>query len=121
MLPAAFDYIRPTNIQEALRALAEYGEEGKILAGGQSLIPLLKLRFAFPRVLIDINRIPELEYVRFDGDRLCIGARTRQAHLATAEVVRERAPIIPAVIQLHWRPVAALPMSILPPNIPPST
>ncbi|MBV9278837.1 MAG: FAD binding domain-containing protein, partial [Chloroflexi bacterium] len=67
MLPAEFDYVRPTGLQGALQALADYGEEGKALAGGQSLIPLLKLRFAFPRVLIDIGRLHDLDYVRADG------------------------------------------------------
>jgi carbon-monoxide dehydrogenase medium subunit len=94
MLPGEFDYVRPHNLQEAVQALARYGGEGKVLAGGQSLIPLLKLRFAVPSVLIDINRIDGLEYARNDNGYLAIGAMTRQATLATDPAVRERAPAV---------------------------
>lgn len=94
MLPAAFDYVRPVDLQEAVATLAQYGEDGKILAGGQSLIPLLKLRFALPGVLIDINRVGGLDYVRVDGDRLLIGARTTQATLARSELVKQHAPAL---------------------------
>jgi carbon-monoxide dehydrogenase medium subunit len=96
MLPAAFDYVRPPGLEETLQALSEYGDEGKLLAGGQSLIPLLKLRFAVPGVLIDINRLPGMEYVRVEDGRLLIGARTRQAHLAISDVVKENVPAIAA-------------------------
>src|ERR1700737_4755182 len=94
MLPAEFDYVRPTGLQGALQALAEYGEDGKVLAGGQSLIPLLKLRFAVPRILIDIGRLQDLDYIRVDGNILRIGAMTRQAHLASSDVVRRHAPAL---------------------------
>jgi carbon-monoxide dehydrogenase medium subunit len=96
MLPAQFDYYRPTDVQDAVRALAEYGEEGKLLAGGQSLIPLLKLRFAVPRVIIDISRLGSLEYARVEGDKLRIGAMTTQAHLGASTVVKQHAPAIAA-------------------------
>lgn len=102
MLPAQFDYVRPVDLQETVQALAQYGEDGKLLAGGQSLIPLLKLRFAAPQVLIDINRVEGLEYVRVEGDigngggSLRIGARTRQAYLAASDVVRQHAPALAA-------------------------
>jgi carbon-monoxide dehydrogenase medium subunit len=94
MLPAEFDYVRPMGVQEAVQALAQYGEEGKILAGGQSLIPLLKLRFAQPNMLIDVSRLRDLDYVRVDGSWMYIGALTRQAHLASSDVVRQRVPAI---------------------------
>lgn len=96
MLPAQFDYVRPADLGETVEALARYGEEGKLLAGGQSLIPLLKLRFASPQVLIDINRVGGLEYARVEGGQLRLGARTRQAFLASSDVVREHAPALAA-------------------------
>jgi carbon-monoxide dehydrogenase medium subunit len=102
MLPPEFDYLRPGDLQETVQALAQYGEDGKLLAGGQSLIPLLKLRFAAPRILIDINRVEGLDYVRLEGDAgqggasLHIGARTRQAYLATSDLVKEYAPAVAA-------------------------
>jgi aerobic carbon-monoxide dehydrogenase medium subunit len=96
MLPADFDYVRPADVGEAVAALAEYGEDGKILAGGQSLIPLLKLRFASPRILIDINRIDSLDYARVEGSQLHIGARTSQAFLASSPLVRTHAPVLAA-------------------------
>jgi carbon-monoxide dehydrogenase medium subunit len=96
MLPAEFDYVRPGDLQEAIGALAQHGEDGKLLAGGQSLIPLLKLRFATPAVIIDINRVGGLEYIRVEGDTLHIGARTRQAELAHSPVIRQHAPALAA-------------------------
>ena len=96
MLPAEFDYYRPRDVSDAVRALAEHGEEGKLLAGGQSLIPLLKLRFAVPRVIIDINQVGGLDYIRSDWNRLLIGARTRQVELGSSDEVKRLAPVIAA-------------------------
>jgi carbon-monoxide dehydrogenase medium subunit len=96
MLPAQFDYVRPADLGETVEALTRYGEDGKLLAGGQSLIPLLKLRFASPQVLIDINHVGGLEYARVEGEQLRIGARTRQAFLAASDVVKEHAPALAA-------------------------
>ncbi|GAC1627503.1 MAG: xanthine dehydrogenase family protein subunit M [Chloroflexota bacterium] len=96
MLPAGFDYVRPSTLPDAVQILAQRGEGGKVLAGGQSLIPLLKLRFALPEVLIDIGRLNGLDYVRVEGDRLLIGAGTRHAHLAASPVAREHAPALAA-------------------------
>src|SRR5947209_12890238 len=96
MLPAGFDYIRPSTLPEALEVLAQRGEEGKLLAGGQSLIPLLKLRFAVPTVLIDIGRLGGLEYVRVERDHLAIGAGTRHAYLAASPVAQQHAPAVAA-------------------------
>ncbi|MPZ74104.1 MAG: xanthine dehydrogenase family protein subunit M [Nitriliruptorales bacterium] len=76
MIPAAFTYVRAGSIDEAVQALAEHGEDAKVLAGGHSLIPLMRLRLAFPEVLIDIGRVAELQGVRDDGDMLAIGAAT---------------------------------------------
>lgn len=94
MLPGEFDYVRPRDLQEAVQALARYGGESKVLAGGQSLIPLLKLRFAAPSVLIDINRVDGLEYARISNGTFAIGARTRQAALAHDAGVHEHIPTV---------------------------
>lgn len=96
MLPAGFDYVRPSTLPEAVQILAQRGDEGKLLAGGQSLIPLLKLRFALPEVLIDIGRLPGMEYVRVDGSHLAVGAGTRHAHLAASSEARQHAPALAA-------------------------
>jgi carbon-monoxide dehydrogenase medium subunit len=94
--PAPFAYLAPTSIPEALDSLVDLrDEEPKILAGGQSLIPLMKLRFAQPAYVVDINRIAELRGVRRDDDGgLRIGALTRERELEDAEVVRQRYPIL---------------------------
>src|SRR5947209_3492288 len=79
MIPAAVDYLRPSTVDEALTALSDTGEDAKVLAGGQSLIPLLRLRLAAPSVLVDLGGIAELRGVREDGDGLVIGAMTSHA------------------------------------------
>jgi aerobic carbon-monoxide dehydrogenase medium subunit len=94
MLPAEFDYVRPETLTEAVQMLADYGDSGKLLAGGQSLIPLLKLRFAVPDVLIDIGRVDGMDYIRVENGNLVIGARVRHVQLASSETVREVAPAI---------------------------
>jgi carbon-monoxide dehydrogenase medium subunit len=94
MHPASFDYVRPSTLGEAVQLLAERGEEGKLLAGGQSLIPLLKLRFALPEVLIDIGRVEGMDYIRLESEYLAIGARARHAQLAGSELVQRFAPAV---------------------------
>jgi carbon-monoxide dehydrogenase medium subunit len=79
MKPVSFTYFAPRAVDDALDLLAEYGQEGKILAGGQSLVPAMNFRLAHPASLIDINRVAALEYVREDGGALCIGALARHA------------------------------------------
>ena len=74
MIPAAFEYERAESVEEAIELLARYGEDAKLLAGGQSLLPFMKLRFARPSALVDIGRISELSYVRDDGDAVALGA-----------------------------------------------
>lgn len=96
MLPAQFEYVRPSDVTEAVGLLARHGDEGKLLAGGQSLIPLLKLRFAAPGVLIDINGVAGLDRIDVDGGQLHIGARVRQAELASSRVVAQHAPVMAA-------------------------
>ena len=68
MIPAQFDYVRAGSVDEAVAALAEHGDDAKVLAGGQSLIPLLRLRLAYPEVIVDVGRVDEMRGVRDDGD-----------------------------------------------------
>ena len=97
MIPGSFEYVRPTSVEEAITALVEHGDDAKILAGGHSLLPLMKLRLAMPAVLIDISRIPGLSYVRVDGDEVAIGAGTRHHELEKDEVAATEVPILPYV------------------------
>ncbi|MGH8918952.1 MAG: FAD binding domain-containing protein [Actinomycetes bacterium] len=94
MIPAAFDYVRPRSVADAVAALGSAGEDGKVLAGGQSLLPVLRLRMAYPSILIDIGRIPELRGVRDDGDAIVIGAMTTHHDVMYDELVGRYAPLI---------------------------
>ena len=94
MIPVAFDYVAPTTLGEALSLLAEAGDEGKILAGGQSLIPVLKLRLAAPGTVIDLGKIQELRGITEDGDRLIIGAMTSHHEVANSALVARHAGLI---------------------------
>ncbi len=94
MIPAGFEYHAPTSVGEAIGLLARLGEDAKVLSGGQSLIPLLKLRLASPRHLVDINRIPGLAYVKEAEGALRIGALAREVDLDESEVVRARYPLL---------------------------
>ena len=73
MIPAPFEYVRAGSVDEAIAALTEHGDDAKVMAGGHSLLPLMKLRLAVPAVLVDISRIPDLSYVRVDGEEVAIG------------------------------------------------
>lgn len=105
MYPSPFDYTAPASLDEALSVLAERGDEAKVLAGGQSLIPLMKLRFASPALLVDLNRIPGLGYIEEEGDALRIGALTRHSELADSEVLGERYPAMAAAAPLVSDPI----------------
>jgi aerobic carbon-monoxide dehydrogenase medium subunit len=94
VIPAPFDYVRVESADEALSALAEHGDEAKLLAGGQSLLPLMKLRLAVPAVVIDLTTARELSYVRDEGDTLAVGALTRHSDVANDAVVRREVPIL---------------------------
>jgi 6-hydroxypseudooxynicotine dehydrogenase subunit alpha len=94
MKPAAFDYHRPTTLDQALERLAEHEGDAKPLAGGQSLIPAMNFRLARPAVLVDLNRLSELAYIRSDPDGLRIGAMTRQRSMETSDLVRRAAPLV---------------------------
>lgn len=99
MKPAPFDYFAPTELSEALALLAQHGDEAKILAGGQSLMPMLNMRLATPQVVVDVNRIAALDYhtPRSDGS-LAIGALARQRQLERASLVQEQQPLLAAAL-----------------------
>jgi aerobic carbon-monoxide dehydrogenase medium subunit len=94
MIPAAFDYVRAGSVEEALRLLEQHGDEAKILAGGHSLIPMMKLRLAAPATLIDIAGIPQLGAIAVSGKRFTIGALATHAALAASEELRQDAPAL---------------------------
>lgn len=94
MIPAAFEYLRPSTIPEAIGLLQQYGDDAKILSGGQSLIPMMKLRLARPAYLIDINRISGLSYVKEEDGFLKIGGLTREAELEDSPLVHTKFPIL---------------------------
>src|SRR5271165_485214 len=94
MIPAKFDYSRASSAEDAVSQLAEYGDDAKLLAGGHSLLPLMKLRLATPARLIDVGRLTELSYVRDGGDHLAIGALTRHRTLETDPLVRSQVAVL---------------------------
>jgi carbon-monoxide dehydrogenase medium subunit len=130
MIPVQFDYVRPASVDDALAALAKHGDDAKLLAGGHSLLPMMKLRLATPAVLIDIARIPELAYVREDAGAIAIGAATRHADVVDSDLLQAKAPLLPHVAGLvgdrqirhrgtlggslvHADPAADLPTAVL--------
>jgi aerobic carbon-monoxide dehydrogenase medium subunit len=94
VIPAKFDYVRPGSVDEAIRALADSGDDAKVIAGGQSLLPLLRLRLAYPELLVDVGGIDELRGVRDGGDALVIGARTTHYQLVHDPLVAEHAGLL---------------------------
>ncbi|MFC4910683.1 FAD binding domain-containing protein [Actinomadura gamaensis] len=94
MIPPNFDYLRPDTLDEAVRMLPDAGEDAKLLAGGQSLMPLLRLRLAYPDVLVDLDRIEELRAIRDDGDAIVIGATATHHQVMHDPLVREHAPLV---------------------------
>jgi carbon-monoxide dehydrogenase medium subunit len=94
VIPAPFDYVRPDSVDEAVRALENAGEDGKVLAGGQSLIPILRLRLAAPEILVDIGGIPDLRGVRDDGDAIVVGAMTTHDEVMHHPLVLAYAPLL---------------------------
>jgi len=93
MIPAPFEYRRVDSVDEAIQALSD-GTEAKLLAGGHSLLPLMKVRLARPSLLVDISRLQDLKYVKEDGDRVAIGALTRHHDVANSEALQELCPIV---------------------------
>ncbi|MBI2494641.1 MAG: xanthine dehydrogenase family protein subunit M [Candidatus Rokubacteria bacterium] len=94
MKPAQFDYHAPTSVDEALALLQRYAGDAKILAGGQSLVPLLNFRLSRPAALVDLNRIPALAYIKEEGGQVRLGAMTRQRTIEFSPVVKERLPLL---------------------------
>jgi carbon-monoxide dehydrogenase medium subunit len=99
MIPAQFDYLAPATIEEALAALAQHGDEAKIIAGGQSLLPVLRMRLNAPEVVIDLGRIDSLRGVRDDGDAIVIGAMTPHAVVGSDPLVEQHALLIHKAVE----------------------
>jgi carbon-monoxide dehydrogenase medium subunit len=94
MIPAAFDYVRAGSAEEAIALLGEHGDEAKLLAGGHSLLPMMKLRLAVPSVLVDIGRVDDLSYINDGGDHIAVGALTRHRALETSELLAAECPLL---------------------------
>jgi aerobic carbon-monoxide dehydrogenase medium subunit len=94
VIPPEFDYLRPTSVSDAVTELGRAGEDAKVLAGGQSLLPLLRLRLAYPNVLVDLGSVGELRGVRRDGDELVIGAMTTHYDVLHDPLVSEHCPLL---------------------------
>ncbi len=94
MIPAAFDYVRVDSADAAIAALGEHGEDAKLLAGGHSLLPLMKLRLAAPSMLIDIGRLSDLSYIRDAGDHIAVGGLTRHRDLETSDLLGAEVPLL---------------------------
>ncbi len=94
MIPAQFDYVRAESAEEAISLIGQHGDEAKFIAGGHSLLPLMKLRLAQPSVLVDIGRLSDLSYIREDGDHIAIGALTRHMDVETSDVLKQHAPLL---------------------------
>lgn len=99
-VPVAFDYHRAQSVDEAIKLLQQYGDEGKLLAGGHSLLPAMKLRLAQPGHLIDIGRIQELSYIREEQGAIVIGALTTYRQIETSDVLRRNLPILPETVSV---------------------
>ncbi len=94
MIPAAFEYVRAGSADEAISLIAEHGDEAKFLAGGHSLLPLMKLRLAQPTVLVDIGRVTDLSYIRDAGDHVAIGALTRHMDIENSDLLQAEVPLL---------------------------
>jgi carbon-monoxide dehydrogenase medium subunit len=98
VIPAPFDYVAPTSVADALAALAEAGDDGKVIAGGQSLLPILRMRLNAPEKLIDLGKVEELKGISEDGDHLVIGAMTTYADVLASDAVRQHASLLAAAV-----------------------
>ena len=94
MIPSAFTYYSPTSLDEVVSLLSTHMDDGKLLAGGQSLLPLMKLRLARPKVVIDLGRIPGLNYIRPEGNKIAIGALTTYSQMESSELLQTRCPLL---------------------------
>ncbi len=95
MIPESFEYHAPKTLAEASRLVAQFGQDGKILAGGHSLLPLMKLRLASPRHLVDIGRVAELKYIREEADKILIGALATHYQIESSELLKQKCPLLP--------------------------
>lgn len=98
MIPAQFDYVAPTTVSEALQALADGGEDAKVLAGGQSLMPVLRMRLNAPSLVVDLGRIEELRAISMDGDTLVLGAMATHSSIVASDLVAEHAGLLRAAV-----------------------
>ena len=96
MIPASFDYVRPTTVGEAVQALSDGGDDAKLLAGGQSFIPVLRLRMGDPSLVVDLGGIAELRGVRDEGDAIVVGAMTTHHDVTRDELLNQHVALIPA-------------------------
>ncbi|MEJ2435497.1 MAG: FAD binding domain-containing protein, partial [Pseudolabrys sp.] len=94
MIPGAFDYHRPSSVQEAVGLLAQFGEDGRAIAGGHSLIPMMKLRLASPSHLVDLGGVSDLKGIREEGGDVVIGATTTQHELIGSDALAKKVPIL---------------------------
>ena len=94
MIPAAFDYVRASSAAEAISLIGQHGSDAKFIAGGHSLLPMMKLRLAQPAVLVDISRISDLSYIKDAGDHIAIGAMTRHMDVEKSSVLAQHAPLL---------------------------
>lgn len=94
MIPAAFDYASPSSLDEVISLLRQHQDDAKVLAGGHSLLPLMKLRLAAPGMLVDLGRVPDLAYIRDRGDHVAIGAMTTLHSMESSDLLRRRLPLV---------------------------
>jgi aerobic carbon-monoxide dehydrogenase medium subunit len=99
-VPAAFDYHRATSVDEAIALLQQYGDDAKLLAGGHSLLPTMKLRLAQPAHLIDLGKISDLSYIRDDGDAIAVGAMTRYVDIERSDLIKQHFTLLPEGVDL---------------------
>jgi 2-furoyl-CoA dehydrogenase FAD binding subunit len=130
MKPQSFDYFRPSTLEEAFQLLEQSGDEGKLIAGGQSLIPILNMRLSAPECLIDINGLKDMSYIRHEGEWLHIGALTRQRDVEKSSLIQDKSPLLSEAVPfighmqtrnrgtvggsvVHADPTAEIPLSLL--------
>src|SRR6267143_1289704 len=97
MIPAAFEYAKASSLAEAVKLLGKYGDDAKVLAGGHSLIPLMRLRLAQPKALVDINGIKGLDQIKVEGSKVHVGALVRHVQIQNSEVLKDKLPILAEV------------------------
>jgi carbon-monoxide dehydrogenase medium subunit len=97
MIPAAFDYLRPQTLEEAVSLLVQHGDDAKLLAGGHSLIPAMKLRLAQPKVIIDLGRIGDLGGIRLENEKIAVGGMAKHQAIESSDLLAEKCPLLPEV------------------------